>query len=251
MNDKKFFPLGIILAAVASLLVRPQSIQAGPPLICWPYDIGGAKSLPWPGDPWSTTGRADYDLSRLVSDTFELLAPSTPVIVRMETLRRAALYAKGDAHVAKELLGRLLARAEDSDAKGHPDALAWFDAGYLVETYKQANEFYEKKADGTWNRLYKPNPALNLDGNAWVGKALHLAGSDPQMEFAAALTSCNEFSYWQCKDPKRKQIHEAHLQKAIAGATEGSLLAKNIVSRFGNKGGTLADLRARYEVAKN
>ena len=56
--------------------------------------------------------------------------------MRMETLRRATMYARQDPQVAKELITRLQARAANSDAAGRPDALAWFDVGYLAEAYK-------------------------------------------------------------------------------------------------------------------
>ena len=52
--------------------------------------------LPWDGTNAWWQGRADYNLQNLVADTEALLTPSTPVIVRMETLRRAALYASLD-----------------------------------------------------------------------------------------------------------------------------------------------------------
>src|SRR5690606_27254521 len=103
-----------------------------------PFDIGGATSLPfdtsregWAG--WKDGALSTYDRSRLVDDTLALLAPQTPVIVRMETLRRAAAYAATDASLAKALLAALEARA----AKPSADALAAFDAGYLIETFRQ------------------------------------------------------------------------------------------------------------------
>ncbi len=137
----------------AALVTLAQIAKAGPPLICHALNIGGAKSLPWnkedasyDNDMWSLSGKTDYDLSRLVADTLDLLTPSAPVIVRMETIRRATLYAQKDQRIAKELLLKLRSRALDSDAqqpvlseaKGGADALAWFDLGYLVECYKQA-----------------------------------------------------------------------------------------------------------------
>jgi hypothetical protein len=41
-----------------------------------------------------------------------------------------------------------------------------------------------------------------------------------------------------------KAAQRAHLQKAVAGAPEGSLLARNLVSHFGDRGRNLAELRA-------
>src|SRR5258708_18201200 len=73
----------------------------------------------------------------LTRDTLAILDSNTPVLVGMETLRRATIYARQGPQVAKGLISRLQARAANSDAARHPDALAWFDAGYLAEAYKQ------------------------------------------------------------------------------------------------------------------
>jgi len=64
------------------------------------------------------------------------------VIVRMETIRRATLYAAAHPTLAAALLDELRARA----AAPHPDAgaLATFDYGYLVETYKEATFLFKQ-----------------------------------------------------------------------------------------------------------
>ena len=90
------------------------SFLAGPPLLCHPFDIGSAASLPWNGTSSWFDGKPDYRLSGLVSDTEALLVPSTPVVVRMETLRRAAIYASRDPQVASALLERLAANLIES-----------------------------------------------------------------------------------------------------------------------------------------
>ncbi len=58
----------------------------------------------------------------------------------MENLRRATIYAARDRKAAAELMSALMKRAE---AGGSRDALAWFDAGYLVESYRQASHIYK------------------------------------------------------------------------------------------------------------
>src|SRR5262249_11010345 len=121
------------------------------------------------------------------------LDANTPVIVRMETLRRATLYAGKDPQAARELLTRLHARAGAGETA--QNALALFDFGYLVETYAQ------------W--LNDHNPAAGIDGYSFVKKALALRGNDPQMEFAAALIT-------SFRGPAGE--HAEHAQKAMAGA---------------------------------
>jgi hypothetical protein len=213
------------LIAIAAALLLAQSALAGPPLLCQVFDIGGAKSLPWQGSDWAAV-RADYDANRLVEDTLALLGPETPVIVRMETLRRATLYARKDGKVADSLLARLKARAADGEAKGKAGALALFDAGYLVETYRQAYQISKAVKDSYW-KFSQADPG-SIDGYAWIVKAIQARGGDPEMEFAAALAS---------EDPStgRKGADE-HLRRAVAGARKGSLLARNLEKHFEHRG---------------
>src|ERR1700730_17724038 len=81
----------------------------GPPLICHTFDIGSAKSLPWISHDWNLTGSESYDPTKLASDTFAILAANSTVLVHMETLRRATLYARKDPAAAKDLLNWLTA----------------------------------------------------------------------------------------------------------------------------------------------
>ena len=140
---------------------------AGPPLTCHSFDIGGARSLPWISQNWNSE---TYDTKNLSSDTLSILDSSPVVLVHMETLRRATLYARA----AKELLTRLVARADSTQSSSPSNALPIFDAGYLAEAHKQ------------WLGKTDSNPATGFDGYARVKKALQLRGEDPQMELAAA-----------------------------------------------------------------
>src|SRR5205807_6299644 len=119
--------LRFAIAMVATSLLLANVAQAGPPLICHTIEIGQAKSLPWISHNWNLSGGETYDTKNLVPDTLDILAPGTPVLVRMETLRRATLYARKDTLAAKELLARLHARATYAEASGHSDALAAVD----------------------------------------------------------------------------------------------------------------------------
>jgi hypothetical protein len=192
----------------AALLAFTTLAQAGPPLICHPIEIGQAKSLPWV--EFNRQGSRVYDLKNLSRDTLALLDSHTPVLVRMETLRRATIYARRDPRAAKELITRLQARAAESDAIGRPDALAWFDVGYLGEAYKQ------------WMGTGEHNPAAGLDGYSSVRKAIRLRGPDPEMEFAAAMITLGG----------PDDAHRDHVQKAMAGAKNDPLLAQNLASTF-------------------
>src|SRR5579859_8177888 len=104
-----------LAGSLAALLFLAASAQAGPPLICHAINIGQAKSLPWINHGWNLSGNENYDLKNLVPDTIAILDSSAPVLVRMETLRRATLYARHDTQVARELLTRLIARAQAAE----------------------------------------------------------------------------------------------------------------------------------------
>ncbi len=140
-------------------------------------------------------------------------------------------YARKDPVAAKELLARLHARATSAESSGHADALAWFDAGYLAETYKQW-------IGQSWMRVSKDeqNPPAGVDGYALVKKALVLRGSHPQMEFAAALITLS--------GPQEE--HRRHALKAIAGAKTDPLLAQNLASHFiGPQSQTVSEMLAK------
>jgi hypothetical protein len=193
---------------------------AGPPLLCHPFDIGTAKSLTWDNsNGWQ--GRVGAtNMKTLVADTEALLTSDTPVIVRMETLRRAALYASTDAQIATELVTRLQARA-DGAKKG---ALETFDAGYLIETMRQVARSRAdgwKRQDGTEVQLAALRTLLDkADGEAMVQQTLATRNGEPALEFAAALIAASHKG--------RNADYVKHAQKARAGAAQDALLTKNL-----------------------
>lgn len=204
----------LVLGLVA--LIAPSSLRAGPPLICHPYEIGAAKSLPG-GETGHWLGiDKGYNRKNLVTDTLALLTPETPVLVRMETLRRAAIYATSemrgwgkDAYTAEDrqiagmLLKQLRERANDKDSAKR--ALALFDAGFFAETLRQTNM----------------DPGL--DGYVLLVQAAELRPGDPEIQFALAIASVS---------PRRNE-HADHLARAQAAAKTNALLASNLASHFG------------------
>lgn len=213
MISRSLAPRLALLASLLSLFA-PLALRAGTPLICHPYDIGDAKSLP--GGNWKGAD-PKYDRRHLAKDTLALLQPATPIIVRMETLRRAAIYATAglrhweptaygtdDHAAARDLFEKLQART--LQATGGAKALAIFDAGFFVETLRHA-------------RL-----DLGVDGYALLAQAGELRPRDAEIEFALALASS-----W----PHRRETHPSHLKLARDGAPQGSLLAANLDSHFG------------------
>jgi hypothetical protein len=131
-----------VLTAATLFTARPAF--AGPPLLCFPFDIGSAKTLPMGTGSWKTVD-TKYNVSHLVDDTLALLTPDTPVLVRMETLRRATIYASTHPEIAAALLDALRTRAAKADAHA---ALTVFDFGYLVETYRQGTYMFSAPVAG-------------------------------------------------------------------------------------------------------
>jgi hypothetical protein len=123
------------LAFTIVCVARPA--LAGPPLLCEPFAIGSAKSLPMGTGSWRAMD-PKYDVTHLVEDTLAILGPSTPIAVRMETLRRAAIYAAEHPQMAAPLVKALEDR---STAKVY---WAAFDYGYLEEALREAAPIFAR-----------------------------------------------------------------------------------------------------------
>ncbi len=237
MKNHRSIQFVLSLFMIAALTI---SAIAGPPLICHPFEIGEAKSIAWNGKQWRDV-KMDYDLNQLVPDVMAILETDAPTLVRMETMRRAAVYAvwsqrdhkvgfdAKDARVALLLLDKVMARKNAAEARGFKtkaDKLALFDAGYLLETYKYIG----------FDEISKQPTALSAEGVAWVEKANDALDCPGEMELALAVILQNH------KGTSDQQ--DKHLKNAVGKAAEGSLLAKNLVSHFPDKGTNLNALKA-------
>jgi hypothetical protein len=195
----------------AGMLASATAAYAGPPLLCHPYDIGSAKSLPW-GGSWSEVDPA-YSPAHLIADTEALLTPATPVVVRMETLRRASLYASRDAALAGALVDRFTMKAR----KASDDPLALLDAAYVIEALKQAAWVHERDA---YRGVAPALKALvnGLDGTALVAKSAAARPQDAAFQFAAAMISAGH----------DKAAYEMYAQRTKAAAAQDPLVARNL-----------------------
>jgi hypothetical protein len=203
----------ICVGIFALLTVGARPALAGPPLLCHPFDIAGARSLPWDGTASWFDGADGYDISRVVEDTTSLLTPDTPVIVRMETLRRASIYASADRKVASRLLATLTGRARKPDA----DALAYLDAAYVTEALRQIGRLkpmgeFRDRVDGVLALV------ADADGYALIKKSVALRPDDPALAFAAALIAAE----------RNRDAYQSHARAARAGVERDVLLARNI-----------------------
>jgi hypothetical protein len=208
-----------VAAALASLAFASVA-SAGPPLICHPFTVGAdAPVLPWAeGDHWHLPHEG-YDRANLIADTLRLLAADAPILVRMENMRRATIYAEERPNMAAALLRAVVERTTTKPADARTEALEWFDAGYLVETYRQLGLIYQhgmRPSHGRWTSLV-PQELQKLDGYALVQKAVALAPEfAAEIDFASALMT-------------REPLTATHLRRAASSAAAGSWLAQNLV----------------------
>jgi hypothetical protein len=140
----------------------------------------------------------------------------------METLRRAAIYTTKDNAAGMELATRLLARALASEVTGQSSSLALFDAGYFVESMKQLS-----------HRI--PSAAFaEIDGYNWTKRSV--PGLQDKLAAEYALGLMEAAGSWP----------NEHIRRAVMGADEGSLLAKNLAWHFDNR--SLAEIKRSLTV---
>jgi hypothetical protein len=213
-------PLRALATLVAVFGFAPAAL-AGPPLICHPFVTdAAAPMLPWvPSRDWHSPDPS-YDVADLTAETLKLLSSDAPVLTRMENMRRAAIYADQDPAIAGALLGAVLARTNAIPADPRAAALAWFDAGYLVETYRQLDLIYkhEMRRDNGRAASMVPVEVADLDGYVLVQKALALTpAAKAEIEFAASLMT-------------QQGLAATHRRQATAGAAPDSALARNLAA---------------------
>jgi len=207
----------VFVALVAGGVAMARPALAGPPLLCHPFEIGGARSLPWGSGGWSQA-QPQYNVAHLADDTATLLTPAMPVVVRMETLRRAAIYASRDRAVAAQLLTLLTERTRAFDPTTRkPDALAWLDAAYFTEALRQIGHL-GNSAEFRDRAPEMASLVKEMDGRAMIEKAVLLRPDDPGVEFAAALINAD----------KDRGVYLEHARRARAAADRDALVARNI-----------------------
>ena len=221
----------LYVAAIFATFLFATGALAGPPLLCHSFDIGNAKSLPWISHGWNLGGAESYDTNNLSADTLSILNSDATVLVHMETLRRAALYTQNNSPAAKQLLLKLIARADASSKDTAAGGLALFDEGYFAAALDQLHWIYKDFA----------NPAQGLDAYALVKDAIRRHDNDAQMHFAAALITL--------EDPAG--VQQGHAKMALVGAQSDPLLARNLSTHFmGPQSETMAEMISRNSSMK-
>lgn len=214
------FSLGATAVALLPTGSAPSSrVALGPPLVCFPFDIGTARSLPWSAEGGAFDGDPKYSGESLVRDTIAILEESRDVLVHMETLRQACIYAsrfdgrpvKGAAGGSKgrpsltadRLIVKILDRSLRTLAKEPRSELAWLDAGYVL---------------GASEKLGTSHGCEEL---TYLRNARDAAPADAAVQFAlaAAILDSPEREGWQ-----------AEFRSALTRAPEGSLVRKNLLA---------------------
>lgn len=212
------FPLRpfVVFALLAGVLAV-RDAGAGPPVLWHRFDIGTARSLPWSDSNEWWKGDPAYDIQRLVADTEALLTPSMPIVVRMETLRRAAVYASLDTAVAERLLARVRARVDHARRVSDNSGLASFDAAYLMATLRQISELAHEAQFRDRARRVQPLSGL-AEADAHLKDALARRPADPALAFAAAIILAG-------RDTAASRAHAEAARRGLGGA---ALVAANI-----------------------
>jgi hypothetical protein len=162
-------PTRFLAALLFSTALVAAPAWAGPPLICHASTIGSQRSLPWLANGGWNGADPSYDVSHLQADTLNLLTPSAPIDVRMETIRRAIIYASRQSGLDDRLAAALFARVLDGEALGSANPAAWFDAGYFAETQREAARIFPNVRAGE-----------QVEGVSWMRMAIRLGGSGMQ-----------------------------------------------------------------------
>jgi hypothetical protein len=210
-------------AVLAVLLLVPLAPKTavGPPLVCHEFAIDDAKSLPWER---GMNPRKDYDKSHLIADVAAILKTEPNLVVRMETLRRAALYTRGDRGLAWELFGRVGCGVLEQAAIQGMESLAWFDAGFLAACFDQMGVDLGIKS-GVAEEQVGYGYLLRALEKARVEKSDQIA----TIEFAAALVVHPAMRHGEPSEADLER-YGRHIDAAHAGALPGSLLAKNLAA---------------------
>ena len=213
--------LGFGLAALPARAVSPRTTTvapwlAGPPLLCFPLDIGGAATLPFGGDGFDVKG--DWSTEAVVKQTCSLLEKSDDALVHMETLRRATIwFMSKDAGEAAGKFRAVLADATlraaaasgQVSASTRNEALRWFDLGYFEAAARQGGVL---KGKGERD---------------WLEKAARLAPDDLTLRFGVALAE-----YFPGEEEDRKSW-ATHLQVVLDAKEPPALVKKNAVATLG------------------
>lgn len=235
----------VVHAGAAARMGAMAYAPFGPPMVCHEVMIGKAKSLPWDGGRGGSA--SGYDVKKLPGDTAALLAAESSTLVRMETLRRAAVYmsyqtpAEGE-RLAWELIGRRGGWVMLGEASGKLDPASWFDVAYFIGCLNQVGMASAPKF----------GEAQGVPGYMIMQKALKLAkelNTGPnemaEMQFGAAVMThpAMRNMEWKYDIGTKDDIYDRHILAAVKGCQGNELLETNIAAHLKNFTGSIEQVR--------
>lgn len=196
---------------LAALLVAAAPALAGPPMICMEFQCDEV-AIPL-GDN-SLQPKKGFNTRKLPERTADALDKADSVIERMETIRRAAIYAARANGSTEDVFNALAWRALNAEVSGDTRAYAdaLFDAGYFAATMANFGE----KIDGS------PAASQGLAGYAWITRAIELSDDDASMHFAASLAT------HPVMRSSKRDLFEHHVAMASLGIETDPVLARNL-----------------------
>lgn len=228
-------------------LASPSVLSAyGPPMVCHEVLIGKSRSLPWDGGHGGADSK--YDVSKLPADTVDLLIKEPSALVRMETLRRAAVYlsySRGDGKakgLAWQLIGRRSEYVMFGEASGKRDPNAWFDVAYFIGCLHQVDMgdgFKFAESDGVPGYLLMRKAFKTAQELNWSEKDL------AQMQFGAAVMAHPAMRHkeWNYAIGSKDDIYDQHLVTALKTGKGDELLETNIAAHLKTFGKSIDDVR--------
>jgi hypothetical protein len=226
----RFAALALVagLAALPARAVAPA--VAGPPLLCFPLDVGGATTLPFGGEGFDV--KSDLTTEEVVKQAHSILEKSDDPLVHMETLRRATIWfmsknegprehrsadaSRDDsaaaacfrAALADSVLVAAAAPEESATAKRRA-ALRWFDLGYFQSAARQGGVLESAHA------------------RDFLEKSVALAPDDVALRFGVALAE-----YFP-DDESSGKAWAGHMAKVFEAKAPPELVKKNAVATLG------------------
>lgn len=213
----RFISLAAAALAVVPALSLAFSSKAtfGPPLLCFPLDIGDAKTIP------DASAEAVVEMTKnpraFADSVLTILQQSDSALVHLETMRRAAMtihqfqYEKGEGGGREGMYllhYEIMERALRAMVTNRGESLAILDAGYLLEAMRSGSKG-------------------GRSGMEYLEKAGALSPKDAAVQLAlggaAFMEDTNLFGKGGT-DKCRK-----YYQEALRLAPEGSLIRKNVI----------------------
>lgn len=214
---------------------------AGPPMLCHEFDVGKQTCV-------SMEKVAKKEVAKTL---VEALDASRDPLVHMETIRRSVNTGRFDSATFQASYAALSARVLDAEAEGEAGSELWFDLGWFVATVSQHSG----------ELPFAAGRDKKVDGYAYMKKAIAgaKAAKDDRLaayNFAAAVMMHPAMRHADRKSDNPglgSDVYDRHLRSAVADATPGSALERNLESHVKNWGGSIDRIRAaaKKERAEN